>query len=102
MRAVIPGGMDVEKRLHRELSRHRLRGEWFQMCDEIGQIIATADAGDFPGKLTKRHVGERMPPDKACVIWADQSLDGRAALEKNAGVVILSSAGAIWPPQPRP
>jgi hypothetical protein len=70
------------------------------MCDEIGQIIATADAGDFPGKLTKRHVGERMPPDKACVIWADQSLDGRAALEKMPGWSYYQALAQFGPRSP--
>lgn len=85
LRAAVRGGMELEKKLHRDLSRHRLRGEWFQMCEEVAALIETADNREYPGTIFKPHVGERMPPDEAYKIWVDKRFLVRDALPKMLG-----------------
>jgi hypothetical protein len=37
-----PGGPDVEAHLHRQLTRYRLKGEWFEDCDAVRAEIEMA------------------------------------------------------------
>lgn len=34
------GGPDVERQLHKKFEKHRVRGEWFQMCEELFDHIS--------------------------------------------------------------
>jgi endogenous inhibitor of DNA gyrase (YacG/DUF329 family) len=37
--AEIPGTMKLERRIHAELSEHRLEGEWFEKVDEVMAVV---------------------------------------------------------------
>lgn len=39
--AIMPGDESVERQLHRIFYAHRIRGEWFNDCEEIRRFIAT-------------------------------------------------------------
>lgn len=44
----IPGDLLVEGALHRALSDHRYRGEWFHPTGEVLEVIERAKGGDVP------------------------------------------------------
>jgi hypothetical protein len=37
--AEIPGTMKIERRIHAELSEHRLEGEWFEKVDQVMAVV---------------------------------------------------------------
>jgi len=37
--AVIDGGREVEEELHARFADYRIRGEWFERCDELMDFI---------------------------------------------------------------
>jgi hypothetical protein len=39
--AIFPARRAIECKLHRHLSQHRSRGEWFHWCDDIAAITQT-------------------------------------------------------------
>jgi hypothetical protein len=51
----IPGGIEVEKSIHRELSEHRLNGEWFSpSADVMRKIDGLLAAGISPPVETQK------------------------------------------------
>jgi len=37
---VVAGGSSFEKHLHKRFKKHKVNGEWFNVCDEISDFIA--------------------------------------------------------------
>lgn len=49
----IPGGVEVESRIHSELAHHRLEGEWFELCRPVLDHVALL-VGNHNIKQTKK------------------------------------------------
>ena len=57
LEATLPGSRELEQRLHKRFAKHRVKGEWFTITDEIEKLIAEAAASpvlEFPVERTRR------------------------------------------------
>lgn len=58
--AVIDGGREVERMLHKQLDADRVRGEWFRPSDRVLEMVQNAQGASHP----KRHRSENVTYDE--------------------------------------
>jgi hypothetical protein len=53
---VMPGGLSLERLLHRRFAAHRLHGEWFSPAiqDDLDQLLAVLDLSRWPTNEKER------------------------------------------------
>jgi len=85
LRGVIRGSQRDEQALHRAVWQHRLRGEWFTLSEQIGELLDKCESvADLP-VVHRRQSAVRMEPDKALAIWNDATLTEVEALHLMTG-----------------
>lgn len=55
--ATLHGSRELEQRLHKRFAKHRVKGEWFTITEEIEKLIAEASASpvlEFPTERARR------------------------------------------------
>lgn len=82
--AVVPGARDVEKKMHDQFEKYRLRGEWFEFGPALAEIIDAVDPEATKSLLAKRTI-KRAPDDIAKVAWFNKSLTVEDALARMPG-----------------
>jgi hypothetical protein len=80
--AVIDGGREVERMLHKQLEADRVRGEWFRPSDRVLEMVQNAQGASHP----KRHRSEN-------VIYDETAEDMRIAFELIHEAVIRFGGG---------
>lgn len=75
--AILPGNYEQEFEFHRRFEEHRVRGEWFTICEMIESIIARNPAPQQPQKLerTIRSEPQIKPPVRKPVRTYQDQLD---------------------------
>jgi hypothetical protein len=59
---VVPGGLDLERALHRRFAHLQLQGEWFRWDDEIARVVADVPfSGLAPDDAFVGVLGEGLP-----------------------------------------
>jgi hypothetical protein len=96
LEAVLTGDRGLESHLHQRFARHRLKGEWFTITDELDAFIAEAVAEPC------------LPLGKACLelqrVSDEQSVEESLALHRKIfaeGMEALSRLGPV-PTEPTP
>ena len=79
VRAIIPGGAEIEGELHIRFARHVIRGEWFRPDPEIVEYMASLPAVLLRDLKYRRKYKALLPLDEAKVIWDNPELTSQEA-----------------------
>jgi hypothetical protein len=71
--AVEPGGPVVEDRRHQQFAKHRLVGEWFQLCDELRSHIDAVKAAEAERSKGEQRLAAALETIEPSPPWADDA-----------------------------
>jgi len=105
--ATLPGGRELELRLHQALHASRRRNEWFNSTHDVNAVISIArmKGGDAIARWLDRKACERELRGPAVDATEDFSADIRfltamafkLAVAKHGGDVVAEAVGKAWP-----
>lgn len=83
--ATIPGNRELEREIHRQLERYRIKGEWFEDCDSVWALMSELVDRAEKTRGLNRIMEKAANPHAARI---------EAARDEAANLIRLAAAGA--------